>query len=168
MQQLGVNPGYHADISNDLPTYVAEQPQEAAPARKPASAEPDVSTLSPVEAAISLGNWNYDQQNWTMAIEKYQRAIALGADNPDVQTDLGNAYRFSGNAMKALEHYQVARRENPQHENSLFNMATLYDLVLKDPDNALRTWQDYLTRFPNGEKAAAAREYIAKSGSKTP
>ena len=149
------------------PTYILQPPGQSAEMPPSAAQQPDLSRLSPAEAALSLGNWNYDQKNWTQAIESYQHAIALGTDNPDVQTDLGNAFRFSGDPKKALEHYQIAQRENPQHENSLSNMATLYDQVLNDPSNALRCWQDYLIRFPNGEKAAFAKQFILESGSKT-
>src|ERR1041385_3932347 len=66
----------------------------------PAAAPPDVSQLAPAEAARTLANWNYDQQNWRHAIEHYEEAIAAGADTPDVRTDLGNCYRFLGQPEK--------------------------------------------------------------------
>jgi len=149
------------------PTYIIQAPagsEESAPA---AMQPPDVSQLPPADAAVTLGNWNYDQKNWQQSIECYQRAISLGTDNPDVRTDLGNAFRFNGEPKKALEQYQAAQRENPQHENSLYNMATLYEEVLGDRASALRSWQEYLTRFPNGEKAALAKQFITEPGTKT-
>jgi len=122
---------------------------------------PDVAQLPPAQAAVLLGNSNYDEKNWQKAIESYQQAISLGTDNPDVRTDLGNALRFSGQPQLALEQYKIARRENPLHENSLCNMATLYAQVLNDPLNAANTWREYLRLFPNGEKAAVAKQYIS-------
>src|SRR4030095_8692863 len=59
-----------------------------------ATEPPDVSQLAPAEAQRTLGNWNYDRRNWAHAIEHYQEAIADGADNPNVRTDLGNCFRF--------------------------------------------------------------------------
>ena len=132
------------------------------------SAAPDVSQMSPAEAALALGNWHYDHKAWQKAIEAYQRAIALGLDNADVRTDLGNALRFSGEPKKALEQYQTARKLNPQHENSLCNMATLYAQVLNDPGNAVTAWSEYLRLFPNGEKASAAKQFIATESQKLP
>jgi Tetratricopeptide repeat len=129
---------------------------------------PDVSQMSPSEASLALGNWYYDQNAWHKAIEAYQRTISLGLDNPDVRTDLGNALRFSGDPQKALEQYQTARRQNPQHENSLCNMATLYAQVLNNPGNAETAWREYLRLFPNGAKAAAAKQFIATEASKLP
>lgn len=132
------------------------------------SATPDVSQMSPAEAALTLGNWNYDHQGWQKAIDAYQRAISLGMDNADIRTDLGNALRFSGDPKKALEQYQAARRLNPQHEISLCNMATLYAQVLNDPASAVATWTEYLRLFPNGEKAAVAKQFIATESLKLP
>ena len=148
------------------PTFLA---QPAGPsAGNSESAPPDVSQLSPADAALALGNWNYDRKAWQKAIEAYQRTISLGLDNADVRTDLGNALRFSGEPKKALEQYQTARRLNPQHENSLCNTATLYAQVLNDPGNAVAAWKEYLLLFPNGEKASVARQVIATESQKLP
>jgi tetratricopeptide (TPR) repeat protein len=124
--------------------------------------------MSPAEAALALGNWNYDHQGWQKAVELYQRAISLGMDNADVRTDLGNALRFSGEPKKALEQYRAARKLNLQHENSLCNMATLYAQVLNDPASAVAAWNEYLRLFPNGEKTAVAKQFIAEESLKLP
>ena len=127
----------------------------------PATEPPDVSQLAPAEAARILGNWNYDRHNWTHAIEHYQEAIAAGADNPDVRTDLGNCFRFIGEPQKALEQYQIAQTENPMHENSLFNQAGLYAEVLHDDQRALAKAREFLNRFPQSDRAAAAGQLIS-------
>jgi hypothetical protein len=132
-----------------------------------ATEPPDVSQRTPADAAKTLGDWNYDQHNWTHAIEHYQQAIAAGADNPDVRTDLGNCFRFLGQAQKALEQYQLAQTENPMHENSLFNQAGLYAEVLHDNQRALATAGEFLKRFPQSDRAAAVRELISKVEQRT-
>jgi Tfp pilus assembly protein PilF len=134
----------------------------SSPFTPPASAPPDVSQLPPAEAARTLANWNYDQQNWKHAIEHYEQAIAAGADTPDVRTDLGNCYRFLGQPEKALEQYELAQKENPQHENSLFNQISLFSDLLHDPERAAATARDFLARFPQGSQAEAARQRLAQ------
>ena len=79
-------------------------------ASTPNAAPPNVLNMSPADAARTLADWNYDRQNWPHAIDHYQEAIAKGADNPDVRTDLGNCFRFIGQAQKALEQYQIAQK----------------------------------------------------------
>jgi tetratricopeptide (TPR) repeat protein len=128
----------------------------------PATEPPDVSQLAPADAAKTLGDWNYDRHNWTHAIDHYQEAIADGADNPDVRTDLGNCFRFIGEPHRALEQYQIAQTENPMHENSLFNQAGLYAEVLHDDQRALAIAREFLKRFPQGDRAEAARQLISK------
>jgi tetratricopeptide (TPR) repeat protein len=119
---------------------------------------PDVSQLSPADAARTLGNWNYDQKNWTAAVEHYQQAIARGSDNPDVRTDLGNCFRFRGQPEKALEQYEIAQKENPMHENSLLNQISLFAQVLHDHARAEALAREFVTRFPQSPQAKTARE----------
>ncbi len=134
----------------------------SAPPSPAATEPPDVSQLTPAEAARTLADWNYDRQNWPHAIEHYQEAIARGADNPDVRTDLGNCFRFLGQAQKALEQYELAQKENPQHENSLFNQAGLYAEMLHDDQRALTIAQEFISRFPQSPKAQSAKELISR------
>ncbi len=129
-----------------------------------AAAPPDVSQLAPADAARTLANWNYDRQDWTQAIEHYQTAIAEGADTPDVRTDLGNCFRFLGQPQKALEQYELAQKQNPQHENSLFNQISLYADLLHDKEHALVVGQEFLARFPQSPQAATARQLLDRLG----
>jgi tetratricopeptide (TPR) repeat protein len=125
-----------------------------------AKAPPDVSNLAPADAATTLANWNYDRQNWSHAIEHYQEAIALGRDNPDVRTDLGNCFRFLGEPQKALDEYETAQRQDPQHENSLFNQAGLFAEVLHDSKRAQAAMREFIRRFPQSPRADSARKLI--------
>ncbi len=137
------------------------QPPNAFEPAPAASAEPpDVSQLAPAEAARTLANWNYDRQNWTQAIAQYEQAIAPGADNPDVRTDLGNCFRFLGQGQKALEQYEIAQKENPLHENSLFNQISLFSEVLHDQERAAAVAREFLARFPQSPRAESARQVL--------
>jgi tetratricopeptide (TPR) repeat protein len=99
-------------------------------------------------------NWKARQQ------DHYQEAIAKGNDNPDVRTDLGNSFRFSGQPEKALEQYTIAQRQNPQHENSLFNQIGLFMEVVHDPIRAIPVCEEFIKRFPNSEKVPRVREQL--------
>lgn len=135
-------------------TVSAEPPAGVSP--------PDVSHLSPAQAAATLGNWNYDRQNWPHAIQHYEQALAQGLDNADLRTDLGNCYRFAGEPRRALEQYSIAQKQNPQHEASLFNTGATYQQALHDNARAADAFRQYLTRFPNGQSAEAARRLLGE------
>ena len=128
-----------------------------------ATATPDISGMSAGEAAVTLGNFAYDHQRWSEAIRRYQEAIATGIDNADVHTDLGNAFRFSGQPEQALNQYTIAQKLNPQHENSLFNQISLFTEVLNEPARAVPICEDFIRRFPNSDKLPAVREQQAKA-----
>jgi tetratricopeptide (TPR) repeat protein len=123
---------------------------------------PDVSGLSPGEAAVVVGNFAYDHQRWSEAIHQYWQAIASGIDTPDVRTDLGNALRFSGQPDKALEQYTIAQRMNPQHENSLFNQISLFIEVLHDPERAIPLCEEFIRRFPTSDKLRLVQQHLAR------
>lgn len=124
------------------------------------AAAPNTPQLSPADAAVARGNMAYDHQQWAEAIREYQQAIASGADNADVRTDLGNAYRFSAQPEKALEQYTIAQRLNPQHENSLYNQIGLFMEVAHDPIRAIPVCEQFIRRFPNSEKVATVKEKL--------
>jgi tetratricopeptide (TPR) repeat protein len=144
--------------------------QRSAPPERPvtqlnknpvAPTSPDTSALSTADAAVMRANLAYDHQQWADAIREYQDAIAKGRDNADVRTDLGNAFRFSGQPEKALEQYAVAQRQNPQHENSLFNQIGLLMDVMHDPIRAIPICEEFIRRFPASEKLPRVKEQLA-------
>ena len=145
-------------IESFLPAGGTSTPLPALSPSPGAAAPPDVSQLGPADAARTLANWNYDRQNWPHAIEHYEEAIARGADNADVRTDLGNCFRFLGQPEKALEQYQIAQKQNPQHENSLFNQVSLFAQVLHDHERAVATANEFIARFPQSPQVEAARQ----------
>jgi len=120
------------------------------------------SGMAPPEAALTLGNWNYDHEKWDEAVENYRAAIAGGVDNPNIRTDLGNALRFSDHPQEALVQYQTAQKQDPTHEQSLFNQGALYAVSLKNPRKGIEMWRAYLKRFPDGGSAKQARDLMAK------
>ena len=108
------------------------------------------------------GNQQEDQGQWPAAIASYQKAIAEGIDNPDIRTDLGVAYFKSSQPQKALEQYVIAQRQDPNHENSLFNEASAY-AVLGDSRRADRHLADVFAEVPaSGQHVADAKNFIAQ------
>jgi len=137
----------------------------SAPQNTIAPAAPDLSGLSAADAAVIRGNLAYDHQQWAEAIRQYQDAIAQGRDNADVRTDLGNAFRFSGQPEKALEQYKIAQQQNPQHENSLFNQIGLLIEVMHDPIRAIPVCEEFIRRFPSSDKTPKVKQQLQEAKS---
>ena len=79
-----------------------------------------------------------------------------------MRTDLGNCFRFLGQPQKALEQYETAQRQNPQHENSLFNQAGLFAEVLHDNERAKAAAREFIARFPQSPRAESTRKLIGQ------
>jgi tetratricopeptide (TPR) repeat protein len=135
----------------------------SAPQNTTAPAAPDLSGLSAADAAVVRGNLAYDHQQWAEAVRQYQEAIAQGRDNADVRTDLGNAFRFSGQPEKALEQYKIAQQQNPQHENSLFNQIGLFIEVMHDPIRAIPVCEEFIRRFPSSDKTPKVKQQLQEA-----
>ncbi len=117
--------------------------------------------LAPGKAAVALGNWYEDHKQWAQAIASYTQAVSSSEDSPNVRTDLGVAYYEAGQPKDALVQYQAAQRQDPAHENSLFNQGSVY-VVLGDVPKAIGVWRTYIKRFPQGQHVADARQLIAQ------
>ena len=165
----------NAAPASELPPLVQNLPQQQAPAvAQPVPLEdtPDPNApppphltagLTPPQAALQRGNWFFDHMNWPRAIAEYQTAIGGGIDNPNVRTDLGSAYRFSKQPQEALKQYNIAQKQNPNHENSLFNQGGTYAFAMGQTEKGVQVWKEYLKKFPNGENAAAARQLVEQA-----
>lgn len=119
--------------------------------------------LTPPQAALASGNWYFDHQNWPRAIAEYQNAIKGGIDNPNVRTDLGSSYRFMKQPKQALEQYQIAQKQDPKHETSLFNQGAVYAFSMGQTARGVAIWKETLKQFPNGINAEAARRLIKQA-----
>jgi TPR repeat protein len=132
---------------------------------------PDVSTFTPSQGAVTLGNWYFDHHDWAKATEQYRKALSLGLDNADVRSDLGSALRFSNQPEAAAAEYEIAQQENPEHENSLFNLATLYLQSLSQPERAVALLEKFKTRFPRSGAIPRVDELLQearKQGTRPP
>jgi len=145
-----------------LPARPTASSSTPPPAATQADTPPNVANLPPAQAALLLGHWHYDHQRWPTAAEKYETALRLGIDNPDIRTDLGNCFRFLGQPEKAREQYETSRIHNPQHEKSLYNLATLYVQVFHDNAKARELLNEYLRHFPASEGAPRARQFLSE------
>ena len=133
----GVGPG----ATRDLPGSGGGQPSlagdpvarqklsdlEAAVAKEPKNAD----------LLVQLGNTAYDVEDWKKAIDAYEKALKLRDADPNVLTDLGVAYRNSGNLDKALAMFTQASARDPNHWPAQFNLAIVYGIDKGETKKAL-------------------------------
>ena len=115
------------------------------------------------DSIVKLGTINYDGQQFTQAIDYYQRALKIQPDNPDVITDLGTAYWFTQDADRALAQFQKSLKIRPDHAGTLFNMGIVKWQGKNDPAGAVVAWEELLKRNPNYPQRQQVEEVIAKA-----
>jgi len=115
------------------------------------------------DSLVKLGNVFYDGQQFQSAIQYYERALAIHPDNPDVRTDMGTAYWYTGNADKAIEAMQLSLKYRPNHPQTLFNLGWVRWQGKADPKGAITAWEQLLKANPDYPQKQQVEQYIAKA-----
>jgi cytochrome c-type biogenesis protein CcmH/NrfG len=100
-------------------------------------------------ALIELGNLYFDNSQWSEAVGYYSRALEITPNNPDVRTDMGICYFYSGDSDRALKEFDRALKDDPRHEQTLFNVGVVKLQGKKDPKGALEAWNSLLKINPS-------------------
>ena len=133
--------------------------QRIAQAEKIVAAEP-----KNINVWISLGNDYFDTEQVPKAINAYGKALELDPNNSNVLTDQGVMYRKMGWYDKALANFMKANKVNPKHLPSLFNIAMVYQVDMKQPEKALPYLQEYLKQDSTSQTAQQAKELLEQVG----
>jgi cytochrome c-type biogenesis protein CcmH/NrfG len=115
------------------------------------------------DSLVKLGNMFYDAQQFPAAIEYYDRALTIHPENPDVRTDMGTAYWYSGNADKALAAMETSLKYRPGHPQTLFNLGWVKWQGKADPKGAIEAWERLLKTNPDYPQKQQVEQYIAKA-----
>lgn len=119
-----------------------------------------------LEKTVRLANFLYDNKRYPDAIEWYQKALKLDPKNPNIETDMGTAYYYTGDNDSALKHFANSLRHDPRHAQTIHNKfivllegkkdiagarAALKELESIEPQNAsLPSLRDMLQRAEKG------------------
>ena len=98
---------------------------------------------------LQLANYLYDKQYYDLAIEWYQKALALDPNNVNARTDLGTAYFYSGDPREAIQQYNKALVASPNHEPTIFNLIVVNLEGTHDLRAAEKFWNQLHQRNPN-------------------
>ena len=75
---------------------------------------------------LKMGNAYYGQGNFVLAVESYQRALALAPDNATAHFQLGCALLNQGKAENAVACYEKAIALKPDYFDAYLNLANTY------------------------------------------
>jgi cytochrome c-type biogenesis protein CcmH/NrfG len=144
-----------------------KQPDANAQAALAQAAAPLLETVNKdpndFDSLVKLGDLYYDGQQFPSAIQYYERALAIHPDNPDVRTDMGTAYWYTGNAQKAVATMETSLKYRPGHPQTLFNLGWVRWQGKQDPKGAIEAWEQLLKTNPDYPDKQKVEQYIAKA-----
>jgi cytochrome c-type biogenesis protein CcmH/NrfG len=117
-------------------------------------------------ALIELGNIYFDASQWSDAISYYSRALDVTPHDPDVRTDRGIAYFYTGDADLALKEFDRALKDDPRHVQTLFNVGVVKMNGKNDPKGALAAWESLLKIDPAYKDRARVESLMAEARAK--
>jgi len=121
--------------------------QQVAPLLAKLNANPkDPDTLT------SIGNLYYDAQQYSVAIDYYNRALQSRPSNASVRTDMATAWWYLGNADEAIAQFNKALTDAPDNPNTLFNLGLVKWQGKHDSAGAIALWKKLLDSNPNYEQ----------------
>jgi tetratricopeptide (TPR) repeat protein len=168
-----------------LATQEANRTTPAAPAAIPAAAPPaagqrqppalDEARVTALQAAIEqnprnadnftqLGNAYFDAEQWTSAIDSYERSLTLDPNNADVSTDLGVSYFYANRADDALAQFERSLKIDPRHTKTLLNKGIVLAFGKENLAAAAEEWKKVVELAPDspeGQRARSALEGVA-------
>jgi cytochrome c-type biogenesis protein CcmH/NrfG len=109
------------------------------------------------------GNVYYDAQQYSAAIQYYDRALRVEPKNANVRTDMGTAYFYLGDSDRALQEFQTALKDDPKHGQTMFNMGMVQWQGKGDVAAAITTWERLLKTVPDYPERARVEEMLAKA-----
>jgi len=112
---------------------------------------------------VKLGDIYYDGQQYPSAIQYYEKALTIHPENPDVRTDMGTAYWYTGNADKAIAEMETSLKYRAGHPQSLFNLGWVRWQGKGDAKGAVDAWEKLLKANPTYPQKEQVEQYIAKA-----
>jgi cytochrome c-type biogenesis protein CcmH/NrfG len=144
-----------------------QQPDSSAQAALAQAAAPLLNAVNKdpndYDSLVKLGNLFYDGQQYPSAIQYYERALTIHPENPDVRTDMGTAYWYTGNVDKAIAAMETSLKYRPGHPQTLFNLGWVRWQGKADPKGAVEAWERLLQANPDYPQRQQVEQYIAKA-----
>jgi len=113
------------------------------------------------DSIVELANLNFDQKNYTDAINLYKNALKIRPDL-QVQTDMGTAMFYQDRFDDAIAEFQSILEKDPKNAQALFNLGVTMLHGKNDPKRALEYWEKMIDANPDHPQAAFVKEQIQK------
>jgi cytochrome c-type biogenesis protein CcmH/NrfG len=107
------------------------------------------------------GNAEMKASDPKSAVIYYDRALKV-KDDPEIRTNLANAFFRSGDADQSLAELAKVLKADPKNDKALYNTGVVKLMGKNDPKGAIASWETLLRYYPNHPHKAQVQEMIKK------
>lgn len=114
-------------------------------------------------AWVQLGNDYFDTEQPQKSVAAYQKALDLAPNdpaNPNILTDQGIMFRKMGMFDRAIGNFDKARKMDPKHTQSIYNLGIVYATDLRQIDKAQKAFTDYLAMDSSSPQAQQVKQMM--------
>jgi len=90
---------------------------------------PETEDAKQYQTWIDSASEAYRNQQFSKAVEYYEKVLKFGMTSADLHYNLGNAYYKEAMMPHAILHYEKALKYNPAHEDARFNLQMANSLI---------------------------------------
>jgi tetratricopeptide (TPR) repeat protein len=115
------------------------------------------------QAWVQLGNDYFDTEQPQKSVTAYQKALDLAPNDPanaNIMTDQGIMFRKLGMFDRAIGNFEKAGKLDPKHTQCLYNLGIVYAADLKQPDKAMKAWNDFLKLDGTSPQAQQVKQML--------
>jgi cytochrome c-type biogenesis protein CcmH/NrfG len=114
------------------------------------------------DSIVELANLNFDQKNYSDAINLYKNALQIRPDDLQIHTDMGTAMFYQNRFDDAIAEFQQILQKDSKNAQALFNLGVTMLHGKNDPKRALEYWEKMVDTNPDHPQAAFVKEQIQK------
>jgi len=169
MGQGSTAPDPHAGMGQRRMPSLDEMKQmgdkQAAPLLEKLKADPNNADL-----LNQVGTMYRATHQFKMAIDYYQKSLAINPKNVGARTDLASCLYYLGDVDGALAELNKSLTYDPKHAGTLMNIGIIKWKGKNDVDGAVAAWEKLLKLNPDFENKEMIQHLIdeAKEGNKVP
>ena len=113
------------------------------------------------DTLISIGNLDYDAQQYPVAVDFYNRALQSRPSDASVRTDMADCLLVPATLKKQLRNSNKALTFAPTNPNTLFNLGLVKWQGKHDGAGAIADWNKLLEANPNYEQKDKVRKMLS-------
>lgn len=113
------------------------------------------------QAYLQLGKIYYLKSNYEEALKKLKIAHDLDNKSINILFALAEVYRALKDSENALNFFNLIKKIDKKYSYAYLNTGNVYYSMLRDKENTILNWEEFLVLYPDYEQAEDIRRALA-------